>query len=75
MVFAALMLSACANSPQDECGGRVLMLWPNESGSYSFQEIQLSTLNSPYELKGSAAEVYYENGVSDGGFAGPRGLI
>jgi hypothetical protein len=69
-LIAFLALSACANSPQDECGGRVLLLWPTASKTFSFQEIQLSTLISPYELKGSAVEVFVENGISDEGFSG-----
>lgn len=70
LLLASLALSACANSPQDECGGKVLLLWPTASQSYSFQEVQLSTLVSPYELKGSAAEIFYQNSVSDQGFSG-----
>lgn len=68
LLFAAV---GCANSPQDECGGKVLLLWPTAAGEYKFQEIQLSTLKSPYELKGAAAEIYYEGRITEGGFSGP----
>lgn len=61
----------CANSPQDECGGKVLVLWPTAAGDHKFQEVQLSTLKSPYELKGAAAEIYYESRMTERGFEGP----
>jgi hypothetical protein len=64
-----LLMTACADSGQ-KCGNKVLALWPDEGGDYSFQEVQLSTLNDPYTLSGGAAKVYYESLIGGSGFTG-----
>lgn len=68
-LLLSLFLIGCANST-NKCGDTVVLLWPDAKGAYSFQEVLLSTLKSPYELKGSAAEVYYEPSFTDSGFEG-----
>jgi hypothetical protein len=61
----------CANNPSDDCGGSVLLLWPTAAGDFKFREIQLPTLKSPTELKGAAAEVYYDARITERGYEGP----
>jgi hypothetical protein len=64
-----LLLASCANK-NDKCGGKFLGLWPTADGQYSFQELKLPTLSDPYELKGSAGQIYYEAGLGPSGFKG-----
>lgn len=62
-------LAGCANN-SDRCGDKFLALWPTSDGQYDFQEVKLPTLSNPYELKGSVAQIFYEAGISQGGFKG-----
>jgi hypothetical protein len=50
---------------------RYLVLWPDATGTYRLQEITLTTLPSAYELKGEAAEIYFESALREDGFKGP----
>jgi len=72
LVLAILLLATvgCANNSHDQCGNKVLLLWPTASNEFKFREIEFTTLKSPYELKGSAAEVFYEGRVTDSGYDG-----
>ncbi len=74
MRLAVLLFSlatfGCANSSHDECGDKFLLLWPTASKEFKFQEVHLSTLKSPYELKGSAAEIFFESRITDSGYEG-----
>lgn len=65
-----LLCASCANDHHDECGDQFLLLWPTGDNEFSFQKIQLSTLNSPYELRGGAAVVYVESRITDTGYEG-----
>lgn len=70
-VSLSLTMMGCNSSPEKHEGDiKFLLLWPSEDGTYRPQEVTLTTLNSPYEMKGSAAEVYYENAIGDSGFQG-----
>jgi len=65
-----LLLTGCAHHK----GGseiKFLLPWSTDDGHYSLQEVTLSTLSSPNELRGEAAEIYYQSGMSGTGFSGP----
>lgn len=62
-IFLALVLTGCSG-PKDTCGKDFLVLWPSAQGPYEYQTLSLPTLNSPYELKGKVAEIYFENELS-----------
>ncbi len=65
-----LGLAGCAG-PERECGNHFLLLWPNaEHSQFSFQEIGIDSLNSPYSVSGPAAKVYYEAAITASGFEG-----
>lgn len=68
-LLLSLLLIGCANKDQ-KCGNKVLTLWPTSPGQYSFQEITLTTLSSPYELSGGAAKIYFESIFSGSGYQG-----
>lgn len=68
-LLVSLFLAGCANK-SDKCGDKYLALWPTSNGQYDFQELKLPTLTNPYELKGSVAQIFYEAGISQGGFKG-----
>lgn len=68
-LISAFALVGCANE-KNNCGKSFLVLWPNSSGQYEMQQVELSTLPNPYELSGGAAKVYYENGLTGSGFDG-----
>ena len=70
VILFSLAFIGCANSSKDECGDKFLLLWPTASDEFKFQVVHLSTLKSAYELKGSAAEIYYESRITDSGFEG-----
>jgi hypothetical protein len=63
-----LLLTGCSRV---NTGGpkKFLLPWPDASGNYTLQEITLTTLPSPYELKGDAAEVYYQSPFSADGYS------
>lgn len=63
-IFFALFLTGCTG-PKDTCGQDFLVLWPSAQGPYEYQSLNLSTLKSPYELKGEAAEIYFESELTD----------
>lgn len=62
-------LTSC-KAAKHEGETRYLLLWPTADGTYKLQEITLSTLSSPYELKGAAAEIYFETALHGDGFQG-----
>lgn len=64
-------MGCAGSSSNDECGDNAILPWPDSGGGISFQKIQLSTLKNLYELKGAAAEIYFENGFNGSGFSGP----
>lgn len=68
-LLLSLFLIGCANST-NKCGDKVLLVWPDAAGAYGFQEVHIETLSSPYEVKGPAAEVYYEPSFTSAGFEG-----
>ncbi len=68
-IVLSLLLIGCANK-DNRCGNKVLTLWPSVQGDYSFQEIKLETLSSPYELSGRVAKIYYESGLGKSGLRG-----
>ena len=64
-----LLLASCAR----EGGGgdtKFLIPWRTSDGHYKLQEVTISTLASPFELRGEAAEVFYQTGFSEEGFQG-----
>lgn len=70
LAMVGVGLVGCGN-PQDSCGNKGLVLWPGQSaGEYSFQEVPLRTLRDPYQLKGAAAEIYYESLIGPKGYEG-----
>lgn len=70
LLLFSLATFGCANSSHDQCGDRFLLLWPTATKEFKFQEVHLPTLKSPYEVKGSAAEVYFESRLTDSGYSG-----
>lgn len=64
-----MFLIGCAGSG-NSCGHKVLLLWPDAGGAYSFQSVEIPSLGSPYRLKGSAAEIFFESGLDERGFQG-----
>jgi hypothetical protein len=72
-IFSAmLLLVGCTGAKTLSCGDKALLLWPDvATQAYRFQTVEFSTLSSLYNLKGPAAEVYYEAGLDDSGFQGP----
>jgi hypothetical protein len=71
-IFLLLVLTGCGGR-KDKCGKDFLVLWPGADGTYQFQPVRLSTLASPYELKGEAAQVYVESTL--GGASGYSGAV
>ncbi len=70
-IFLALVLAGCGG-PEDKCSKTFLALWPGSNGTYDFKEIRLNTLQSPYELKGKVARIYFESGMNEiTGFSSP----
>jgi|GEM_PF-6058866 len=69
VMLISASLVGCADS-HNKCGNKVLALWPTDTGEYSFQEIQLSTLNDPYKLSGDAAKIYYQSLIGGSGYTG-----
>lgn len=65
---ALTVLSGCGRKSASE--STYLLPWADSNGQYSLQEVTISTLNSPYETRGEAAEIYVEPGFSDDGFSG-----
>src|SRR5262249_18363873 len=60
-VLVTAMFVGCG--PVGKEGGgdhKFLLPWPNDRGGYDLQVITLSTLSSPYEMKGTAAQVYLQ---------------
>src|SRR5690606_7976149 len=60
-----LSLCGCAGSLTGECGDKFILLWNGE-----FREVQVTTLASPYELRGAAAEIYYNAPIRYEGYTG-----
>jgi hypothetical protein len=69
MAMFASGLMGCADA-RNNCGNKVLALWPSASGEYTFQEVILSTLNDPYSLSGGAAKIYFESMIGGNSFSG-----
>lgn len=67
-LFLGICLS-CQKKDPDQ-GYTFLIPWPQASGEYRLQEVRLVTLSSPFEMKGSAAEVYSELGFRGPGLEG-----
>ena len=68
-----LILSfTCAACSRTKGGGdiRYLLPWRDANGIYRLQEVTLTTLISPYELKGGAAEIYNKSSLTDSGYGG-----
>ena len=65
-----LIAIGCANK-DNNCGNTFQVLWPSATGEYRFQDVSLSTLPDPYELSGTAAKIYFQSGMTAGGFEGP----
>lgn len=63
-------LTGCADVTKDSCGHKVLLLWPTADGQNSFQAVDLPTLPSPYEVRGPAANVYYQASLTENGYEG-----
>jgi hypothetical protein len=73
VVAAFSVLAGCAKPMGSECGGgghRFLLPWPDKTGAYSFQEVNIETLNSPYKMSGQAAKIFFESKLTDQGFQG-----
>lgn len=70
LIFAFGLVGCADTLSQKNCGDRFQLLWPTAANRMSFENVQIFTLKSPYELKGEAAEVYYEAGLEDDGFTG-----
>lgn len=64
-----LFLTSCA-----KVGGggdtKFLVPWPTGDGHYHLEVITISTLASPEELRGEAAEIYYRSGFNENGYQG-----
>lgn len=73
--YLALFLTFCllANcARQDESGKYFLLPWGPEIGRYSLQKVRIETMDSPYEVSGSDAEVYVGNFLSNRGYIGDK---
>lgn len=69
LIILSFLLAGCA---QSKGGGDIkyLLPWRNMDGTYSLQEVTISTLSNPYEVRGQAAEVYYKTALTDSGYSG-----
>jgi hypothetical protein len=66
LILGAALPIACA-PVQDESSGTVYRLpWLDSKGSYTLQDISLSTFRNPDKLNGDAAEIVVDPRVSDG---------
>src|ERR1700724_2029681 len=67
-----LLFLIVAGCTQTKPGGdtRFLLPWRANDGKYSLREVTIETLSSPYELRGEAAEVYFQNALTDSGYEG-----
>lgn len=72
MRFYILLFLIVAGCTQTRGGGdtKFLLPWRDNDGKYSLREVTIETLASPYELRGEAAEVYFQSAFSDHGFEG-----
>lgn len=70
LIFTPIFLLGCSGGSAPSCGKSALLLWPNATDKASFQEISFSTLSSLDRLQGSAAEIYYANGLDNSSFQG-----
>ncbi len=66
VLLQATLLGGCArkNSASE---ATYLLPWSDAQGHYELQEVSISTLTSPYEAKGEAAEIYFEPTFSEHG--------
>lgn len=69
LVLSTFLFAACANNPENECGDRFLLPMPTDGG-VEFKEVSLTTLGSPYRLKGAAAEIFVEGSLTADGYSG-----
>lgn len=67
-----LTIVACGqNEKTNDQGTTFLLPWSETANSeMSLKEIHISTLRNPSKVKGPAAEVYIEPGLTDSGFSG-----
>lgn len=61
-------VSGCTH--EDLSGNRFLLPWLNSDGSYSLQEIEITSLNSPFSVSGPVARVYANAPFGHNGFLG-----
>ncbi len=69
-ILISLALVGCTQNAKPGDESTYLLPWPNAQGVYEPREITLSTLASPYEAKGAAAEVHFQGVLGDKGFTG-----
>ena len=69
LIMILFLFTACGGSGQN-CGDKVLVLWPDRTGTFVFQTVRLESLNSPYELSSGVAKVFFENALGSGGYQG-----
>jgi hypothetical protein len=68
-ILFLLVLTGCS---QHKGGSDIkfLLPWRTADGRYVLQEVTLSTLSSPFELRGEAAEIYFQSPFSNAGYSG-----
>jgi hypothetical protein len=68
-LFTIVLLAAgCAKKPKGDM--TFLLPWLTPQGNYELREITIKTLASPYAVRGSAAEVYYQPAFDETGAKG-----
>src|ERR1700722_16664500 len=68
-ILLSLVLAGCSHSGG---GGdtKFLLPWQDDNGQYGMREVTIATLASPTELRGEAAEIYFQNDFGAAGFKG-----
>lgn len=71
LLAGLLFMSAC--SPKRISGqGKILLPWPNPTGGYELQAVELHTLQEPSSLTGDAATILVDPRLSTSGLRGDR---
>ena len=70
LIFAILFVAACSGRFQ-KGAHQYLVPFLNSDGTYTWQEVELTTLNAPHKMEGSTASIHYKPAGAAGRDWGP----
>lgn len=72
LLIAVLLGITLVSCEKDHQSGPItyILPWPDQTGEYRIQEVELHTIRHADRLEGSAAKIYLKSGIKDGGFQG-----